>query len=234
MLKIDLQFFGGRGSSSSGSGGGSANGELVLPDGSKIEFEGELKYGGNDPNFTGKQRQIITDWEKKRGEAKIEYGYAVDADGNPIGKEIRGGKGSVKMPYSYTQGDGNAWSHVHPRGDGTLGGTFSDADLRIFAFGKSKTARATAKEGTYSISKGKNFDSAGFRSHTRAASAKFTSEYRAKETALRRDYNNGKISYNDYLKGNAKAFNTGLVALHNDISAGQKQYGYTYTLERKG
>ena len=233
MIKIDLQFFGGRGASSGGGGGGGASGELTLPDGSKIEFEGELKYGGNDAAVSGKTRQVITDWEKKRAGAKVEYAYATDANGNPVGAEVRGGKGSVRTPYYY-HGDGTTFTHIHPRGDGILGGTFSGADMRGFANTGNKTTRAAAKEGTYSISKGSNFDRAGFNSYVSKADSNFIKTYRSKADSAYQEYKAGKMSFNDYQKANAKAFNTALVQLHNDYSAGQKQYGYTYTLEKRG
>lgn len=233
MIKIDLQFFGGRGASSGGGSGGSAKGELTLPNGSKIEFEGELKYGGNDAALTGKARQVVTDWEGKRVTAKVEYGYAVDADGNPVGREIRGGKGSVRTPYSY-HGDGTTFTHIHPRDDGMLGGTFSGADMKHFANTGNKTTRAAAKEGTYSISKGANFDRSGFNSYVAKSESNFRKTYRSKADSAYQKYKAGNMSFDDYRKANAKAFNTALVQLHNDYSAGQKQYGYTYTLEKRG
>lgn len=232
MIKINLQFFGGRGASSGGGGAGGAKGELKLPDGTKAEFEGELKFGKDDPNVTGKTRQVITDWESKRAKAKVEYAYATDADGNPVGAEVRGGKGSVRTPYYY-HGDGTTFTHIHPRGDGMLGGTFSGADMRNFANTGNKTTRAAAKEGTYSISKGANFDRAGFNSYVSKADSNFRKTYRSKADAAYQQYKAGKISFNDYQLANAKAFNTALVGLHNDYSAGQKTYGYTYTLERR-
>lgn len=231
MLKLDLQFFGGRGASSGGGGGGST-GELVLPDGSKIEFEGDLKYGGDDPNVSGQTRQAITSWETKRGKAKIEYAYAVDADGNPVGAEVRGGKGSVRVPVSFHDTQDATFTHIHPRGDGMLGGTFSGKDLSNFSKYANKTVRAKAKEGTYSISKKKGFDKAGFQSYVSSSTAKRRADYSAKTKSLMSDYRSGKITYDAYLKGNAKAFNTYLVNQHNDLLAGQKKYGYTYTLER--
>ena len=222
---------GGRGASSGG-GAGSAKGELVLPNGSKIEFEGELHYGGNDKALTGTARTVVTTWEAKRVKNKVEYAYAVDANGNPIGAEIRGSKGSVRVPRSYHNTPDGAFTHIHPRGDGMLGGTFSSADLRNFSNYSQKTVRAAAKEGTYSISKGKNFDATGFKSFIAKAESSFSSTYRTKESALSKQYRSGKISYNDYLKGNAKAFNTALVQLHNTYRSGQKKYGYSYTLEK--
>lgn len=235
MLKLDLQFFGGRGASSAGGGGGgSAQGELTLPDGSKVEFDGELKYGADDAALTGKQRIAVGNWEEGRVGGKIEYGYAVDADGNPIGREVRGGKHSVRTPYSYHEGEGTVFTHIHPRGDGMLGGSFSQADVRSFAMRSGTTLRAAAKEGTYSMSKTKNFNRTGFLSHTAKADSTFRKSLRDGVKPLEDAYRSKKISYDDYLKGYAKVFNTALVGLHNDYLAGQKQYGYTYTLERRG
>ena len=213
-----------------GGGGLSAKGELVLPDGSKIEFEGELKYGAKDTALTPEARKAIEAWEAKRVKNKVEYAYSVYEDGTPVGKEIRGSKGSVTSPLSY-KADGTTFTHIHPRGDGMLGGTFSDADLRNFARNPGKTIRAKAKEGAYSISKTANFDAVGFRSFIVQANSAFESSYKSKANALVKDYRNGKISYEGYLKSNAKAFNTALVELHNTYSSGQKQYGYKYTLE---
>lgn len=224
---------GGRGASSAGGSGGAASGELVLPDGSKIEFEGELRFDGDDTSLTGAARTAITGWEDRRVKNKIEYAYAVDADGNPVGPEVKGGKGSVRVPYSYHDNPDGTFTHIHPRGDGMLGGTFSGADLNNFANHSQKTVRAAAKEGTYSISKGKNFDRAGFKSFVSGAQADFEKTYRSKRKSIETDYLNGKISYSDYVLGNAKAFNTALVSLHETYRSGQKTYGYSYTLEKR-
>lgn len=232
MLKLDLQFFGGRGASGGGGGGGGATGELVLPNGSKIEFEGTLHYDGNDKALTGTARTVITGWEAKRVKNKVEYAYAVDADGNPIGPEVRGSKGSVRTPFAYHDSPDGTFTHIHPRGDGMLGGTFSKADLFNFANHRQKTERAAAKEGTYSISKNKNFDAAGFKSFASKANADFRANYNKRCSAAGKAYREGKISYEDYAKANAKAFNTSLVEMHNTLRSGQKQYGYIYTLEK--
>lgn len=223
---------GGRGATSSGGGsGGSAKGELVLPNGSKIEFDGELNYGSKDATLTKEARKAIEAWEEKRVKNKVEYAYSVMEDGTPVGAEVRGGTGSVRSPRSYKQ-DGATFTHIHPRGDGMLGGTFSQADLRNFANNPAKTTRAKAKEGAYSISKTDKFDAQGFKSFVSGADSKFNSSYKAKEKSLATDYKSGKIGYDDYKKGVAKAFNTALVELHNTYSSGQKQYGYKYTLEK--
>ena len=214
-------------------GGGVAKGELTLPDGSKIEFDGELIFGGDDKAVPQAVRKNLDDWENKRYKSKIEYAISYYPDGTPIGAEKRGGKGSVRTPLSYHATDGATFTHNHPRGDGMLGGTFSGADLRNFAFGGNTTSRATAKEGTYSISKGKNFDSKGFNSYVAKANADFKNTQREFNSKIQKSYNDGKISYEQAVLEQGKAFNTALVKLHNTYLEGQKQYGYTYTLEKR-
>lgn len=212
--------------------GGTAKGELQLPDGSKIEFDGELHFDGDDKTLKGQARKNIESWENKRGKSKIEYAYAVDADGNPVGNEVRGGKGSVRTPRYYLENNGGTFTHIHPRGDGMLGGTFSEADLFNFANRNTKTSRARAKEGTYSISKNDNFDKVGFTQLVRQANNNFSKNQKTLGDALSKKYRNNEITYNQYLLGVGKAFNTALVQLHEEYRAGQKKYGYTYTLEK--
>ena len=215
-----------------GTGGGVAKGELQLPDGSKIEFDGELHFDGDDKTLKGQARKSIESWEAKRRNAKIEYAYSVDGDGNQIDNERRGGKGSVRSSRAMHDTENATFTHNHPRGDGMLGGTFSDADLKNFANFKNKTCRATAKEGTYSISKGANFDQKGFLSMVRESNSKFDTTVNKISREYGNKYRNNEINYNQYLLGVGKAFNTALVQLHNDYRNGQKKYGYTYTLEK--
>lgn len=235
MLKLDLQFFGGRGASSGGGGGGDggggATGELGLPDGTKVEFEGTLHFDGDDKTLTADQRRVITEWEDKRYKNKVEYAYAVDENGNPIGREIKGGKGSVRTPYAYHDTPNGTFSHVHPREDGVLGGTFSDADMKNFANHRGRTIRATAKEGTYSMSKGSGFDKDGFKKYVATGHGEFKATNRRLSDAVYQRYKSGQITYAEYKLGAAKAFNTALVGLHEHYRKGQQNYGYTYTLE---
>ena len=214
-------------------GGGVAKGELTLPDGSKIEFDGDLVFGELDKAVPDAVRKNLDDWENKRSKAKIEYGMSYYPDGTPIGKEIRGGKGSVRCPWSYHATEGATFTHNHPRGDGMLGGTFSGADLRNFAFGGNTTSRATAKEGTYSISKGKNFNKFAFNQYVAKVEADVRKTYKSEYKKISEKYKNNEISYDQATLMQGKAFNTFLVNLHNAYRDGQKQYGYTYTLEKR-
>ena len=204
-------------------------------DGTNIDLSGSpLHYGDKDPNLTGAVRTSIEEFENKRWKNKIEYSRFVDANGNII-EENRGGKGSVKATY-HARTTAEAMTHNHPRsGDesGLLGGTFSTGDLNNFVRFNQSTYRATAAEGTYSISKLKGFDSAGFKSYYTSESSKNRGTYNATMKTLNSSVRSGSMSYDDYRAAAHKAFNTYLVAEHNSLRAGQKLYGYHYTLERR-
>ena len=53
-------------------GGGVAKGELTLPDGSKIEFDGDLVLGKLDKTVPQAVRKNLDVWENKRYKNKVE------------------------------------------------------------------------------------------------------------------------------------------------------------------
>ena len=168
----------------------------------------------------------------QNGPGLVEYAFAVDGNGDPVGREIRGGRGSVSVPRSYHDQEGGVFTHIHPREAGVLGGTFSDADLYNFAKGKSKGTRAAAKEGTYSISKTGNFDRKGFEAYVAQCNKEFDSNINRMAKDARDAFYAGKVDYSSYRAMHRKNANTALVNLHNAYAAGQKKYGYVYTLEQ--
>lgn len=204
-------------------------------DGTGIDLSGSpLHYGGTDTALTGKVRTAIEEFEAKRWKNKIEYSRFVDANGNVI-EENRGGKSSVRASLNARMA-AQAMSHNHPRSgseSGLLGGTFSISDLNNFVRFGQTTYRAVAAEGTYSISKLKGFDSKSFKQYYTSESAKNNSAYKITMSSLNSSYRAKNISYADYRAAANKAFNTYLVAEHNSLRAGQKLYGYNYTLERR-
>lgn len=224
---------GSRGEKRSGCGS-TAKGELILPNGSKAEFDGELKYYEKDKSITGAQRANLETWEKKRTTAKVEYSICYDDNGNQIGREKRGGKGSVRPDYNAYISDG-VGTHNHPRSsDGLLGGTFSLADGNYFVKSKNKSFRASASEGTYCITKGKNFDKNETIKYFKECDAEFQINYRKRVNATKQKYKSGGFaSDSDYLNELAKDFNTSLVELHNEYKKGENRCGYTYTLEKR-
>lgn len=229
-------------------GGGSWKAEKSVrgSDGNPIDLnDSPLRYSSDDSSVAGNVRTVIDAFEKARVKNKIEFARIVDANGNII-EERRGGSGSVRSSVRALN-NGDTFSHNHPREGGMLGGTFSTADLNNFANYGVRVYRAAAPEGTYSISKGRNFDSAGLKRYYAAEHAAAQRQYRSDVRALGNKYSEvtkayragtatraeADRAYKDYQAGAAKAFNKWLVSNHNALIAGQRQYGYTYSLERR-
>ena len=235
-MELNLQQFGGRGSSNPQGGGDGFDrkGVTKLQDGSEtIDLsDSPLRYGKNDKALDGARRAAVELFEGRYVGAKVENGATFDANGM-ITEQRRGGKGSVKTSVSkYNAAD--TFSHNHPRAQGILGGTFSEADLSNFSVFDVTTARAAAKEGTYSISKhwGK-FDSTGFQQYYKSEYARITKEYNSTFRSLNKRMTSNQMAYDAYSREFTKTINKQLVELHNVLISGQKKYGYSYTLERR-
>ena len=215
---------------------GNAKAEIVVQSGDKVMLDSPLIYGQKDQAVTGNVRTAIEAQETKRLTAKSEYGLMLDKYGNPVGSEVHGGKGSVRMPYGVFLTKGGIFTHNHPCGkgeEGVLGGTFSPADMKTFAKNPTWTMRASAAEGTYSITKTLSFDSAGFNSYVSKINSAATSALNKANTDLLNNVRMGNVAYSDYTQKAKNNFNNFLVEVHNGMLAGQKQYGYNYTLEER-
>lgn len=197
-----------------------------------IEFDGVLGYTKNDSSINQVQRAFLDTWEAKRENAKVEYANAVGYQGSEYG-EIRGGKNGAKLPAFYTANKGSVVTHIHPRGEGKLGGTFSDADIKTWSRGNGQTIRAVAKEGTYSISKGKNFDGAGIYKFVTSQYNKYNKQMAQAHSRYQGAVNNGTMSVKVAQSKLDKAFNNVLVSMHNDFINNQSVYGYNYYLEKR-
>lgn len=227
---------GGRGATSSAGRGGNVVKSIVTQGGFTVDLSNNpLRYGKNDSALSGTKRELIEDFEKRRGKAKIEYSMLVDENGNVL-EENKGSRTSVGASLSARQ-KAEVLTHNHPRGKGeefAIGGTFSEGDLNNFTKYNTKTYRASANEGTYSISKGKNFDSKGFKEYYNREFKNNMAKMDSVRQKINNKYRNGDFkSYNDYKNAFYNEFNNLLVNNHNSLLAGQKQFGYTYTLERK-
>lgn len=227
----------GRGSSKSTGGGGKSVTSVTTQDGTVLNLsKTPLVYGSNDPYVTGAQRSGTEAQEQKRLTAKIEYGVMYDKNGNVVQQEFKGGKGSVGVPHTVINTPGGVFTHNHPRGkgeEGQLGGTFSSADLRTFENNRFMTIRASAAEGTYSLSKTLNFNKQGFTNYVKSVQSQAKAKQKAANNQLGNDWGSGKINYKQYLQARTNVFNTFLIDVHNGLLAGQKQYGYSYTLEAR-
>ena len=190
-----------------------------------------LVYGGNDKALSGKARETIEDFENKRYKNRVEFSTFVDDDGSII-EENRGGKGSVSASLSARK-TADAMSHNHPRQEGVIGGTLSPSDVDNFVQFNQHTYRATAKEGTYSMSKGKNFDGKGLSKAYTQAAKEIDKKTRGEVDSLKSQMRSGAITYEQARKASINVVNKSLVSYHNWLIDNQKNYGYTYTLEKR-
>ena len=225
-MKLELQQFGGRGSSNPRGGGDGFDkkGVTQLQDGaSTIDLtDSPLRYGKNDKALDGPRRAAVEAFESRYVGASVENAATFDADGN-ITEKRRGGKSSVKTSVAKFN-SAETYSHNHPRQDGVLGGTFSVADLSNFSVFDVTTVRAAAKEGTYSISKNwGSFDSAGFQQYYKSEYSRISREYGATFKGLNKRMTSNQMQYDTYAREFTKAQNKQLVELHNVLIKGQKQ-----------
>ena len=149
------------------------------------------------------------DQETREKLEKFEYKYLTQGDGlewamtisdNSMPKFYKGEKKQVKVSVD------DILTHIHPRREGELGGTFSEGDMLLFVDSTEKTMRAVAKEGTYSITKKNNFDDDLYFRYVEAIQQ-------------------AKIS--------KPSLNERMVYMHNWLINHQDEYGYFYTLERR-
>jgi hypothetical protein len=123
-------------------------------------------WGATTPDFPSRyntgdrfqtEAKIAANFVAEHAHSDIEHAITVDergyvtqyVHGDATSVGIRGRKG--EMVY-----------HNHPAGGDGMGHSFSDADLLSTAMERSRGIVVVAPEGTYSFTKGRKFDSAGF------------------------------------------------------------------------
>ena len=232
---------GGRSSSSAGRGSGGGVTKV-----GRIDLrEFPLKYGSEDHHFSNAIRKQIEKFEDSNYKKKNEHNVLVDSNGNVVETNV-GGKGSVGYSESAAR-KSTTTSHNHPRDDDKLlGGTFSGGDpddpksggdiKGFIRYDNQITKRATAQEGTYSISKLDGFDGDSLLRAYNKASSQANAEYKKELQGYYIKYNtpgNSNYSYKAYQADRAKAFNRWMVKNHNWLLDNQTKYGYYYTLERR-
>jgi len=172
---------------------------VTVQSGQTVDLEKPLVYGDNDKAIAGNLRASLEAQETKRLKAKTEYGCCYDENGNLIGREYHEGRGSVAVPSS-VMSDAKVFTHNHPRGKGeetSLGGTFSTADINLFAARHQTTNRASAAEGTYSITKGNNFNGQGLVRYYNSAYSQAKTGHNQRESQLVTKFRSGSISYSE-------------------------------------
>ena len=230
--------------------------QVTQIDGTKITLSSPLVYGTDK----GKADlpQDVKDFEEKRVKNKVEYGKIVLKDGI-VQPEIKGNKSSTPMPVTDLR-NAQLVTHIHPRTgneQGTIGGTFSKADMSMFTRYPVNTMRAVAGEGAYSITKSdKLLSDVGLQKDLYNAYSKFHAtqdrEYNDKISEWTRTVGDVRLKSiaespttraekiealqqlnKDFVQVQVNAHNDQLVELHNWLRDNQRAYGYTYALERR-
>ena len=245
---------GSTGKSTQAESGAGSSGVVEFQDGdTTIQFDTPLIYSDTKQSL-GKANDVILAFENKQVKAKKEHSILVMDDGSVV-EQNTGGKQSVSASTA-ARVVADILSHNHPRGDGVIGGTFSSGDLGNFLKFNQRMYRATAKEGTYVISKGANYDS--------VKAQQMVQEYKALEKAQYKEnvklanelqsqyvkeldaiYSNPKLSDSDRLSRANEMYkdmsaqlksqtNALLIEAHNWLLERAKTCGLIYTLERRG
>ena len=205
--------------------------QATVQNGTLINLPSPLVYGTKDAAVSDTIRPLVDNFETSKKQSKIEYSYCVDANGNVI-ETRRGGTTGVRVS-NYAANKAEVISHNHPRGanEYVLGGTFSDADISFFCKNKVQTFRASAAEGTYSITKSSTFNGRAFNSFVQSTYRALEKTSNQATKAITRDYNNGLINHRTAKRRTERSFNQMLIGMHNALLSNQGTYGYTYTLE---
>lgn len=219
MLKISLQFFGGRGSASAGGSGRGFTGAGHGGSGQSLGLAGQTYFeDGNKVSVAG----TLDFWEGKSKGLDHEELLIVGDDGFAAGY-FKGGATSVGFTLPAGADPSTLTiTHNHPAGgkDGrTIGGSFSNADLNNHINLGLRETRATSVEGTYSFkaTKGVKQNGAGFQKALTKRSAEVSAKADAKYKAAK-------------AKGSTKSYiDTYLETSHEWYQANAAKYGYTYS-----
>lgn len=152
-----------------GNGGTRGGGQQTVPTPPIREAYAAPSSGGyipvTDRGMNGRQRAVITAFEAKRRNNKIEYGMTVDKDGNIV-KERKGTKRRVQWgSWDEIPKDG-ILTHIHPidarygnnmgRFYPSVGKSFSGADISVAIQGDLSEIRAVTPNYTFSMRRPKS------------------------------------------------------------------------------
>ena len=222
MLKLSLQFFGGRGAASAGGSGRGFTGAGYGGSGGSLGLAGQTYFeDGNKVSVAG----TLNYWEGKSKDLDHEELLMIGEDGFATGY-FKGGATSVgfNIPDGVDPSK-TVLTHNHPYGgkDGrTIGGSFSNADLNNHINLGFKETRATSVEGTYSFkaAKGVKQNAAGFQKALGKRQAEVSKKADAKYKAAQK-------------KGSTKSYiDTYLETSHEWYQANCKKYGYDYSFTK--
>lgn len=211
---------------------------VTVQNGRTLTLSSPLVYDKKDKALSQQARQAVDVFEQNKKQAAVENVLFTDANGKTVYTNT-GGRNSVSHP-AMIEAQATVMTHNHPRPgkyENVLGGTFSPEDIDVLGrwYSNVKTIRASAAEGTYSMSipptvrhRTMRTMVADYRQYVNSIQGKYAAINNAKYA----DYMNGLCRYRDYKSQCNHSMNDMLIDLHNWLRNNRKKYGYNYTLEQ--
>ena len=228
MIKLDLQFFGGRGSGSY-SGSASSGGSIMGGGGSGGGASTDMNVAGWTPEAGS--RRVSSATTLNSAESRIqnldhEQMVVVDRDGYVVAA-VDGGAHSVSFTDRAYRAAiaGGTVTHNHPNG-----GTFSGTDIVSAGSLGITEIRAVSKRfgTTYSLKAGNKANGTGLASAMKRADKRLAKQWDAKiEKINKKKYANEA----NYEKAVYSAYNE---VMGGWLSTNAKKYGYTYSSHKTG
>lgn len=225
MIRLNIQFFGGR-----GSGSYSGNAQFVDGNGNRASRGVDLNVAGWTPDAGSKSvngTKTLNSAETRIQNLDHEQLVVVDKDGYVVA--VVDGAGSSVTPTARAMraiNAGGTMTHNHPNG-----GTFSDQDIIMAGTSGVKEIRAVSKTTglSYSLKAGNKTNGVGLANAMRKDSGSIIAE--ANKT-LRNTVNKRKYaSKENYMKAVDRVYDK---VMGGWLSKNAKKYGYTYSSKKTG
>lgn len=201
------------------------------PNGNIIDLSNIPLYYGEKDKLNDKMRRSFNNFENKYYQSPIEYGRLITLNGKIL-QEAKGDATKVQTKTKYWL-KAAGFSHIHPREQGVLGGTFSTGDMIPFVKYGIKTIRASTKEGTYSFTKKTGFKNSDFKKYYESKCLSAQTTFSGRIFLINKAYKKGEIDSLTYQERYNYYINEMFVEMHNALIEGQNEFKYYYTLERR-
>lgn len=221
MIKLQLQYFGGRGASGV---------RQKIKD--WLRGQGRSKKKAKPLDYKKLGLKSLEDVEKRIRNIDHEELFVFDKDDKII-DAYKGDKDSVAFPTALLSETDATVTHGHPKGTAEFGGTFSFADINNMLDSQWKEHRATASgqgEMNYIMRRTANADSAGLRK-------RINQDIKKLENNLVNTYKQSYLSAIASNKSNEQALHIARQKAVGELNAYYKevmpQYGFEYIVRKK-
>lgn len=210
MMRVNLQWLGGRGASAFDSRTRQAIKDMIKVSHGKVNYIDASRFG----SLLAAEAQIR---DRSREHALI---YE-DLGESPIAAS-KGNRHSVSVPTDLLNSK-MSLTHNHP--DSNFGGTFSTADIAVGTAHNLKSIRAAGKEGTYYLKPGKNADPRGFARRVARDEDMLERRMARESRKISKRVEKGELTWQQAYKM-ARTVTVGKI--HEYYKKVAPKYGYTY------